>query len=86
MTQELEYLHPEDYFYTFDLGLACALVTLEYRLHAMHRGSASRAEFVFKRSKSIDADVKRYWDKKLIADLRTYFDNLKMLKSRLYSD
>ena len=86
MNSELEYLSPEAHFLTFDLGLASALVTLEYDLAAIDKSNRSKAQFVFRRRAGIDSDIKRYWDGDLMLSARHLFDSQKMLKNRLYSD
>lgn len=86
MTLEQHHLHPQDYFLTFDLGLASALVTLEYDLAAIDKSNRSKAQFVFRRRAGIDRDIKRYWDGDLMLSARHLFDSQKMLKNRLYSN
>ncbi len=86
MQNELEYLSPEACFLTFDLGLASALVTLEYDLAAIDKSNRSKAQFIFRRRAGIDHDIKRYWDGDLLLSARHLFDTQKMLKNRLYSD
>ena len=86
MTRELEYLHPQDYFSNFDLGLSGALTTLGYELTAINKTNPSKAQFIFRRREGIDRDIKRYWDGDLKLSARHLFDTQKMLKNRLYSD
>lgn len=86
MLSELEYLHPQDHFFSFDLGLASSLVTLEYDLVAIDKSNRSKSQFVFRRRTNIDRDIKRYWDGDLLLSARHLFDSQKMLKNRLYSD
>lgn len=86
MSNELQYLSLEDHFLTFDLGLASALVMLEYDLAAIDKSNRSKAQFIFRLRAGIDADIKRYWDGDLCLSVRHVFDTQKMLKNRLYSD
>ena len=86
MTHELQYLRVEDQFLTFDLGLASALVTLEYDLAAIDKTNRNKSQFVFRRKANIDRDISAYWNGDLHLSARNLFDNQKMLKNRLYSD
>lgn len=86
MASELEYLHPQDHFFSFDLGLASALVTLEYELAAIDKSNRSKAQFIFRRRTGIDRDIEKYWSGDLHLSARHLFDSMKMLKNRLYSD
>lgn len=86
MKTNQESFHLEDHFLTFDLGLASALVTLEYELAKIDKTNAVKAQFMFRRRPKIDLDIKRYWDGELEVSARHLFDSQKMLKNRLYSD
>lgn len=72
-------------FCTFDLGLACALITLGYKLEGIGRENPSKAEFTFRTSGALENAVQKYWLKELELDTRSYYDNLKMLKNQLHS-
>ncbi len=74
-----------NYFYSYDLGCCAALVAAGYNVVSMDKHSSGRVQFVLKRSSGIDAALEAYWSASLMVDARTYFDSLKMLKTRLYS-
>ncbi len=86
MKSESECLLPKDHFFSFDLGLASALVTLEYELAAINKSNRSKAQFIFRRRTGIDQDIETYWSGDLHLSARHLFDSQKMLKNRLYSD
>ena len=86
MNRDLEYLVPEDHFFSFDLGLSSALVTLGYTLVAIDKTNRNKAQFIFRRYPGIDPDISSYWNGELQLGARSLFDNQKMLKNRLYSD
>lgn len=86
MYLEPQYLNPEDYYFCFDLGLSGALVTLGYELSVVDKTNSHKSQFIFKRKKGIDRDIERYWNGSLEISARYYFDSIKMLKNRLYSD
>jgi hypothetical protein len=72
-------------FLTYDLGLAAALVTLGYNLYKVDKIAEKKSQFIFNRDEHIDKMVGEYWDNKLTLPVRSFYDNLKMLKNRLYS-
>ncbi len=86
MNIELEYLKTEDHFFTFDLGLAAALVTLGYDLVVIDKTNRAKAQFTFRRQSEIQVAMERYWRGDLLLSARHLFDAQKMLKNRLYSD
>ena len=76
----------QDLFLTFCLGLASALITLEYELDAIDKSNRSKAQFIFRRRVGMDQDIEKYWAGDLLVSARHLFDSQKMLKNRLYSD
>lgn len=85
-TNELEYIDPSLSYSSFDIGLITALISKGYLLIAVDKTDRRKARFLIQRTSGIDAHINNYWDGKLVVDARSYFDNLKMLKNRLYSD
>ena len=76
----------EFYFFTFDLGLATALISVGFSLISLDRENLRKVQFVFRRSDGLDDTIDAYWENKLEVKARTYFDTSKMLKNRLYSE
>lgn len=74
-----------DYFYTSDMGLTAALFTAEFQIYSIDKKNPSKATFIFKKDRDLEKFVERYWSDKLVVNARTYFNNLKMLKNRIYS-
>lgn len=88
-TKKKEGSAPEDntvFFYTFDLGLSAALVSAGFSLASLERGNLQKSQFVFRRGDGIDETIDAYWADRLEVKARAYFDALKMLKNRLYSE
>jgi len=83
---ELEYIDPSQSYTSFDIGLVASLISKGFELLAVDKTNRKKARFVIRRTNKIDSVVKDYWDGQLHLDARTFFDNLKMLKNRLYSD
>lgn len=73
-----------------DLGLAAALVTLAVEISNTVKDDKGRISFIFcfddNLAADIDTAIDNYWYNHLEVDARQYFDNLKMLKSRIYSE
>lgn len=76
----------DGFFYSFDLGLATALITAGFSLVSLDRQNLRKAQFVFRRGDGIDDVVGAYWADNLEVKARKYFDTLKMVKNRLYSE
>jgi hypothetical protein len=86
MQNEPEYLSQEEFFSTFDLGLTSALFCLEHELYAVDKdNSPSKAQFIFRRDKTIERDIEAYWNTQLKLNARSYFDAIRCVKNRLYS-
>lgn len=73
-------------FYSYDMGLSAALITAGFSLVSMDRTDRKKTQFVFKREEEMDREIEAYWSKELLVPALTYFDTLKMLKSRIYSE
>lgn len=69
-----------------DLGLAAALVSCDFPMKGISRNESSRAFFLFIATLEIEHAVDAYWDNTLDVQAREYFDNIKMLKSRIYAE
>jgi hypothetical protein len=78
-----ESLKVNDYIFTHDLGLATA-ISLYCPLEAIDRTNPSKAEFIFKREPELDQIIENFWRKELQVDALTYFNQLKLIKARLY--
>ena len=88
-SEDIEIIPLDDYshfFYSFDLGLATALITAGFSLVSMDRQNLRKVQFVFRRLNGIDEVVDAYWADNLDVKARNYFDTLKMIKNHLYSE
>ena len=79
--------YPSDHqhFSLYDLGCATALVTLGFELADIDRINPRRSLFLFTHSSEIEQAARDYWSDNLTVNPRRYFDDLKMLKSRIYA-
>lgn len=71
-------------YVTTDLGLCCALITAGHPLDCFDT-SEKRVKFIFKTREDMDRDVTAFYENGLPVDARTFFENIKMVKSRLHS-
>ena len=69
---------------TSDLAIATTL-SLYCPIIKIRKDNPRKAEFLFERNPELDGLLDRYWKKELLVEPRTYFDQLKALKVRLYS-
>ena len=79
---------PKDYdvFTTYDLGVASALLTSGYKLLDVDRTNNRKVLFIFEQKADIEKVANSFFTDELRVKARSYFDNLKALKSKLYSD
>lgn len=68
-----------------DLGLVAALVTLDFEVVAEYRDENGRAYFVFEDTPALAETANEYYADNLTVLARRYFDNTKMLKTRIHS-
>ena len=71
-----------------DLGLAAALVSLDFEITKTEQDETGRTEFIFTSPDELGTDLETvigsYWSNTLDVKARYYFDAIKMLKSRIY--
>lgn len=86
MTMKKNILEDHDVFTTYDLGVAAALLTSGYKLLDVDRTNNRKVLFVFEQKTNIEKTANRFFTDELRVKARSYFDNVKALKSKLYSD
>ena len=94
MTQELQKnksdihrLNSNDsFYYNYDLGIATALLCADFELLSVDKTNPRKALFIFKREDGIEEVVNQYFSNRLNVKGRLFFDNLKALKNKLYSE
>ena len=87
--EEVKYIPLDDPAFvwtTYDLGCSAALLTAGFELLSLNKDNPHKSLFVFKKVENIDEAVEGYWSGKLVVAARSYFDNIKMLKNRIYSE
>lgn len=97
MTKKLQNSQPEErqhvplddndgYFYTYDLGCSSALISTGFELVSLEKSNPRKVQFIFRREVGIEKVVDEYWADRLEVKARAFFDNIKMLKNRIYSE
>lgn len=71
---------------TFDLGCVAAIIGAGYKLVSLDKENPRKVQFIFRRSDGLIKVVDNYWADRLIVKARTFFDTIKMLKNRIYSE
>lgn len=87
-SEELQYipLEGDEVMGVGDLGCAAALVTANFVLLTLDRANPRKVRFIFRREAGIEKVANDFWSDNLTQSSRSYWDNIKNLKNRLYSD
>lgn len=89
-SEELQYIptydDPDIYWATFDLGCSAALINAGFELVSLDKANPRKVQFIFRREVGIEKVVDSYWADHLEVRARAFFDNVKMLKNRIYSE
>jgi len=70
-------------FRTSDLALATT-ISLFYPIEAIDKQNPRKAYFVFKREEGLDELIEKYWKGELRIEPKTFFNQLRVIKARLY--
>jgi hypothetical protein len=73
-------------FTTYDLGVATALLCAGFEFLSIDKGGNHRSLFIFKREENIEETANLYFSDRLKVKARSFFDHLKALKNKLYSE
>ena len=73
-----------DSFRTADLSLVAALCVSGFVVEEMERVSPTRSVFIFQSSAELHETEKRYWRGDLRIEPQAFFNQLKILKARIY--
>jgi hypothetical protein len=77
---------PAHVWTTYDLGVSTALLCAGFELLALNRNNSRKVLFIFRREENIDETANAYFADQLKLNARSYFDQLRALKNRLYSE
>ncbi|MCX6810072.1 MAG: DUF5659 domain-containing protein [Candidatus Berkelbacteria bacterium] len=76
----------QNYYKSSDLGCCAALVTAGFELKMIDKANPKRVVFIFDMSEGIQLSTEDYLSDRLEVSARRYFENLRVLKSRIYGD
>jgi len=76
----------DELFATYDLGCSAALIDKGFVLFTLDRTNPRKAQFMFQQTDGIGEAANEYWTGTMQVGARSFFDTLKMLKNRLYSE
>ncbi len=77
---------PSFVFTTYDMGCSAALLCAGFELLSLNKEQPHKSLFVFRRADGIEDVVDGYWSDRLEVKARSFFDSIKALKNRLYSE
>lgn len=75
-----------DLWTTYDLGVSAALLCADFVLITVEKTDPRKALFVFKKERGIEEAANKYFSDQLKVKARSFFDHLKALKNKLYSE
>lgn len=79
-------LNVNDYFRSSDLALVVAL-SLFFPIEAIEKDVSGKAYFLFRKdADSFEKVLKQYWSRELRVEPQAFFNQLKVIKSRIYSE
>jgi len=73
-----------DIFRTADLAITAALSVSGFIVDEVERVSPTRSVFIFSNSAKLQESVRQYWRGELRVEPQSYFNQLKVLKARIY--
>jgi hypothetical protein len=74
----------QEVFRTADLSLCGALCVLGFVVESVDKVSPHRSVFVFNESDELKSTIDRYWRGELRVEPQAFFNQLKVLKARIY--
>lgn len=77
-------LNQDNFYKTSDLALATA-ISLFYPIEKIDKADSGKAYFLFKRDKNLEQLIRDYWKQELKIEPQNYFNQLKIIKARLYA-
>lgn len=86
--RDLQYisLEGDEVMSVSDLGCAAALETAGFALLTLDRENPRKVKFIFRREAGVEKVANDFWSDRLEQKSRSFWDNIKNLKNRLYAD
>lgn len=73
-------------YITSDIGHASALLCKGYELIDLDKSNPNQVKFILFRSQGLDNSINNYWNDSLKVYARAFYENLKMLKTRIFKE
>jgi len=73
------------FYKTSDLALV-ALLSLSFPIKEIDSSDTKRVSFIFESSNALNEQIQAYWLKMLRVEPQEYFNQLKNIKTRIYSN
>lgn len=71
---------------TYDLGVSASLLCAGYELLSLDKENPRKSLFIFRRAEGIEETANLYFADRLEVKARSFFDSVKALKNKLYSE
>lgn len=71
---------------TYDLGVSAALLCADFELLSVEKSNPKKALFIFRKKIGIEKIANDYFANRLEVKARSFADNLKALKNKLYGN
>ncbi len=86
--KEIDVMHLDPFYVwtTYDLGVSTALLCAGFELMSVEKTNPRKALFVFRKEVGIEETIDKYFSDRLEVKARSFFDHLKALKNKLYSE
>ena len=75
-----------DYFKTSDLALCATLCFFGYQIEAINKANKSKVIFYIKIDSKLDNTIQKFWKHQLEVEPLAFFNLIKEVKNRLYSN
>lgn len=85
MTRKFDSTSNDSHFLSYDIGLVAALTTLHFELLSLDRTNSRKIGFIFPQTPELEQATQEYFAGRLSVDARSFFENIKMLKNRIFS-
>ena len=76
----------KEYFLNSDLALIATLNHFGYSIEKIDKSNPSKVIFLIEKDGKLDDYVLAYWKQELAVEPMAFFNSIKSLKSRIYSD
>lgn len=75
-----------DFIYISDLGLATALFSHNFPVIDLDKSNSKKVKFIFQNSKALESISNDYWNGVLMVNALEFFQNIRVLKNRIYEN